>query len=468
MAKLGYVSHDQARRAERCRPRPRRLRRVLRAPPALLLRLRRERADQRVRRRHGAPRRPRGADDDRPRPAARSAWKRCARPSPTRPTPPRRWSRSTPATATSGRWSPAPTTRETQFNLAAQGHRQPGSTFKAFVLTTAIKQGIDPYSTYYTSKPLDLDLPHWGHWDVHTADEGYQGTVNLQQATVSSDNTVFAQLDLDVGPKSVAQTAKSMGITTQLDGIPAEGIGGLRLGVSPLELTDAYATLAAGGIHRDPVSIEKVTFPSGKVDRPQRPSRERVLSAAGRLGGDAPAARQHHRRDRHRRLHRLRRPGRQDRDHRRIHRRLVRRLPAQPGDGGLGRLPGVQRRLDVQRPRDHRLRRHLPGRNLALALLQRRRPLRGIRANPSSRSAGRPTTATSPRRARATTRDGGASESDEPPPPGSAAVGGYDPTIRPRRLRARRRPGTGAAATAAARRRRRLGGQRRRGRGAGN
>ena len=169
---------------------------------------------------------------------------------------------------------------ESQFNLAAQGHRQPGSTFKAFVLTTAIKQGIDPYSTYYTSKPLELDLPHWGHWDVHTADEGYQGTVNLRQATVSSDNTVFAQLDLDVGPKSVAQTAKSMGITTELDGIPAEGIGGLRLGVSPLELTDAYATLASGGIHHDPVSIEKVTFPNGHVDRPQGAEPRRVLSEA--------------------------------------------------------------------------------------------------------------------------------------------------------------------------------------------
>jgi penicillin-binding protein 1A len=169
---------------------------------------------------------------------------------------------------------------ETQFNLAAQGRRQPGSTFKAFVLTAAIKQGIDPYTTYYTSKPLDLDLPHWGHWSVATADEGYQGTVNLQQATVSSDNTVFAQLDLDVGPRAVAQTAKSMGITTPLDAIPAEGIGGLRLGVTPLELTDAYATLAAGGIHRDPVAIEKVAFPDGHTEKPQAAKPKRVLSEA--------------------------------------------------------------------------------------------------------------------------------------------------------------------------------------------
>jgi penicillin-binding protein 1A len=167
---------------------------------------------------------------------------------------------------------------DSQFNLAAQGHRQPGSTFKAFVLTTAIKQGIDPYSTYYTSKPLDLYLPKWGHWTVHTADEGYLGTVNLQQATVASDNTVFAQLDLDVGPEAVAATAHSMGITSPLDGIPAEGIGGLRIGVSPLEMADAYATLAAGGVHNDPVAITKVVFPDGHVDRPERPHPERVLS----------------------------------------------------------------------------------------------------------------------------------------------------------------------------------------------
>jgi penicillin-binding protein 1A len=169
---------------------------------------------------------------------------------------------------------------QSQFNLAAQGHRQPGSTFKAFVLTTAIKQGIDPYATHYTSKPLDLDLPHWGHWEVHTADEGYLGTVNLQQATVASDNTVFAQLDLDVGPANVAQTAKSMGIESELDGIPAEGLGGLRIGVSPLELTSAYATLAAGGVHRPPVAIREVEFAGGDVDRPERGKPRRVLPEA--------------------------------------------------------------------------------------------------------------------------------------------------------------------------------------------
>jgi penicillin-binding protein 1A len=169
---------------------------------------------------------------------------------------------------------------QSQFNLAAQGHRQPGSTFKTFVLTTAIKQGIDPYSTYYTSKPLDLNLPKWGHWEVHTADEGYLGRINLEQASVASDNTVFAQLDLDVGPANVAETAKSMGITTELDGIPAEGIGGLRIGVSPLEMADAYSTLASGGIHRNPIAIRKVVFPDGRVDHPEQADPKRVISEA--------------------------------------------------------------------------------------------------------------------------------------------------------------------------------------------
>jgi penicillin-binding protein 1A len=115
---------------------------------------------------------------------------------------------------------------------------------------------------------------------VHTADEGYQGTINLQQATVASDNTVFAQLDLDVGPANVAETANSMGIETELDGIPAEGIGGLRIGVSPLEMSDAYATLASGGIHHNPIAIRRVEFPDGRVDHPEHADPKRVVSEA--------------------------------------------------------------------------------------------------------------------------------------------------------------------------------------------
>ena len=333
-----------------------------------------------------------------------------------------------------------------QFNLAAQGHRQPGSTFKAFVLTTAIKQGIDPYSTYYESKPLDLNLPEWGHWEVHTADEGYQGTINLQQATVTSDNTVFAQLDLDVGPENVAATAKSMGITTHLQGLPAEGIGGLKYGVSPLELSDAYATLASGGIRHRPVAIAKVVRPGGKVEHPQGPQPKRVLSPAVAW-----------------QVTRL------------LHDNITEGTGTAAYTGCVGQAgktgttdnetdawfsgyqpnlatavwvgyPRIERDLDDRRPRDHRLRRHLPGRNLALRLRERGGPVRRIRRTRRRdrmgagirrvhrRGAGDRGRENEERRQRRGRRSGR-----------RTAGPGHGRRLRPERLRPRRRPGTGPA-----------------------
>ena len=184
------------------------------------------------------------------------------------------------------------------------------------MLTTAIKQGIDPYTTYYTSKPLNLNLPRWGHWTVHTADEGYQGTINLKQATVTSDNTVFAQLDLDVGPANVAATAKSMGITTHLDGIP---------GRRDRRPSDRRLAAGASRCLRDPRlrrhppqpdSDPQGRLPDGRLERPEAPEPKRVISAAVAYQVTQASARQHHRRNGHRRLHRLCRAGGQDRHHR--------------------------------------------------------------------------------------------------------------------------------------------------------
>ncbi|HEV7615849.1 MAG TPA: transglycosylase domain-containing protein [Solirubrobacterales bacterium] len=168
---------------------------------------------------------------------------------------------------------------EEQFNYAWQAHRQPGSSFKTFVLATAIKQGIDPDSTYYDgSSPLTLDLPGGGTWTVNNSEGDGGGTESLTEATVHSVNVVYAQLDLDVGPENVSQTAEEMGITSSLESVPAEGIGGLAEGVTPLEMADAYATLANGGIHHDPTAISKVEFPNGKVDESGADDGERVLT----------------------------------------------------------------------------------------------------------------------------------------------------------------------------------------------
>jgi len=167
---------------------------------------------------------------------------------------------------------------ESEFNYAWQAHRQPGSSFKTYVLTTAIKQGVDPDSTYYDgTSPKTLDIPGGGTWTVNNAEPG-GGTMSLASATWESVNVIFAQLDLDVGPDNVTQTAHEMGIEAPLESVPAEAIGGLAIGVTPLEMADGYATLASGGIHHEPTAISRVEFPDGKVEETDPDSGDRVLS----------------------------------------------------------------------------------------------------------------------------------------------------------------------------------------------
>lgn len=168
--------------------------------------------------------------------------------------------------------------RDRRFNLAAQGHRQPGSAFKTMVLTAAVRKGVDPDATSYTSKPLDIDDPVYGPWEVKTFGNSYAGTINLTRATLASDNSVYAQLILDVGPDAVCETARLLGIRTKLDCYPAEGLGGLTIGVTPLEMANAYATLAAGGVRHRATAIRKVVFPDGKSEALTRPKGRRVLS----------------------------------------------------------------------------------------------------------------------------------------------------------------------------------------------
>jgi penicillin-binding protein 1A len=153
-----------------------------------------------------------------------------------------------------------------KFNLAAQGKRQPGSTFKVMALMTALRNGVDPKTTSYTSKRLLFKDPVWGPIDVQTDDHVYRGRETLFEALVRSDNTVYMQLGLDLGPKEVRQTAYDMGITSHLDAYPSISLGGLTTGVSPLEMTRAYVTVNTGGYRVRPVAVTKVVFPDGRVD----------------------------------------------------------------------------------------------------------------------------------------------------------------------------------------------------------
>ena len=240
-----------------------------------------------------------------------------------------------------------------QFNLLSQARRQPGSTFKTFVLAAAIEKGIDPDTSYYVSAPFtyrpvetgSCDDGSW--WCVKTYDSTYNGWTSVSRATLRSDNAVYAQLTLDVGPDRVGEMARKLGVRSPLEVggqyVPAMGLGSIA--VSPLDMASAYATLAAGGVYSEPTAIRRVVLPNGKEDTkaglglaeahardPRRRRRE----------GDGDPRGQRQLRHRH--------PGgiraarrRQDRHHRQARRCLVRRLHARARDRRLDGLPGAAR-----------------------------------------------------------------------------------------------------------------------------
>jgi penicillin-binding protein 1A len=180
-----------------------------------------------------------------------------------------------------------PGRKHNQFNLIADARRQPGSTFKPFVLAAAIEAGMNPESTYYLSAPLDCDTgPCIEPWHVDTYDQTYIGSTSVANATLRSDNTVFARLTLDVGAEKVAKMATRLGVRTPLGVkgsagvayVPSIGIGSIA--VTPLDMASAYATLAARGVYSKPMAITKVILPKG-LDKKAgwgKPERERVIS----------------------------------------------------------------------------------------------------------------------------------------------------------------------------------------------
>ena len=167
-----------------------------------------------------------------------------------------------------------------QFNLATQGRRQPGSAFKTFCLAAAIEMGINPADTYYMSMPVTLTYPGAPKpWKVKTFSGASYGISSIVAATLRSDNTVYAQMALDVGAARIVDVAHRMGITTYVNADPAIVLGGLTYGVSPLEMASAYGTLSNHGEHVEPTIILRIKDSSGKVIWEASPKRAQAISA---------------------------------------------------------------------------------------------------------------------------------------------------------------------------------------------
>jgi penicillin-binding protein 1A len=177
---------------------------------------------------------------------------------------------------------------ESPFNLATEGERQPGSSFKAFDLAAALEDGISPDSVW-PSKEKVFIVPNSGGREkfvVHNDEGNYTGENSLTGATAYSDNSIYAEVGLRVGTKRIARVAHRMGITTPLSTNPAMTIGGLTVGVTPLDMAHAYETIAHGGDRVSgtlaepgaPVGIQEVKAPSQPLPDGAHSERNRVTA----------------------------------------------------------------------------------------------------------------------------------------------------------------------------------------------
>ena len=200
---------------------------------------------------------------------------------------------------------------ERTYDLAVEGRRQAGSSFKAIALVSALENGsqfgwpITLGSYWDQTSPQRIDCgfpcsPQGNIWTVSNAGGGGSGIVTLEQATYTSKNTVYAQVSLAVGPEQIVETAHKIGIESPLSPVLSIALG--TQSVTPLEMAAAYSTIANYGEKVDSYLIQSIVDANGNTVYEHESTRTRVLDEAltaavvrtlekvPRSGGTAPRA----------------------------------------------------------------------------------------------------------------------------------------------------------------------------------
>lgn len=161
-----------------------------------------------------------------------------------------------------------------QWNIATQGGRPTGSSFKAFTLAAAIEAGINPSSTIDCSNPVTLANGQ----TVNNFDNANYGQRTIEDATAISSNTGYYRLTERIGVSKLIDMAHRLGVDADLSPYPIITLG--TENVTPLEMAEAYSTFASGGIHRDFVIVTRIEDKNGGVLYECPSEGERVIDEA--------------------------------------------------------------------------------------------------------------------------------------------------------------------------------------------
>ncbi|PAP75169.1 penicillin-binding protein 1A [Rubrivirga marina] len=161
------------------------------------------------------------------------------------------------------------------YDHVARARRQPGSTFKPFLYARALEEGFRPDDTL-PDRDVSIEMPDGVVWQPTNASGSASGQeVSLRDGLVYSKNTIAAQLVQEVGARDLARTARRLGVRSELEAVPSLALG--TSDVSLLEMTAAYATIAAGGVRHPPVVVTHITDRDGHEVARFEPEAERAL-----------------------------------------------------------------------------------------------------------------------------------------------------------------------------------------------